>query len=178
MSKKTKDGEISDNFNPEKKGSLGVKELKKRLDELKGQVDLESAIEDEEKKSKKNPKKIEIEDTESTHQMLLDMRSVYKSAGGKAKLLRLIKDDDKLLMAMVKELLKIESSLLAAEIKTKEYNRGGNQVTFVILQGLQTAADVVKKSDGLDIDQIENALNPEAAPKIAYEEEIARPEEG
>lgn len=172
MSKRTKDAVITENFNPEKRGALGIRELKKRIASLADKVKVEGAIENSEKNSKKN---IEIEDKDSTHQMLLDMRSVYKTVGGKAKLLKLIKDDDKLLMAMVKELLKIESSLLAAEIRNKDNNSGnGNQVTFVILKGLQTEEDVIK-SNTIDLEQITDAVNPSAVPKIAHEEEMARP---
>ena len=108
--------------------------------------------------------------------MLLDMRSVYKTVGGKAKLLKLIKEDDKLLIAMVKELLKIETSLLATEIRSKDSSLGnGNHVTFVILKGLDTVESVTMKSD-IDLEQVADAINPSAVPKIEYKEEIMRPE--
>jgi hypothetical protein len=99
--------------------------------------------------------------------------------GGAKKLLKLIKGDDKLLITMVRELMKFETSLMATEIRSKDVNpAGGNQVTFVILKGLQDEDTVmgIKKDGAIDLEQVADAINPSAVPKIAYEEEMERPE--
>lgn len=181
MVNRAKDAAIVDGFNTQKKGVLGIREIKKKIAALADKVKVEDAIEEEESgknSEKKSKKTIEIDDKVSTHQMLQDMRSVYKTVGGRGKLLKLIKDDDKLLMTMVKELLKIESSLLATEIRNKDTNvGGGNQVTFVILKGLQNEDEVMgKKESAIDLEQLADSINPSAVPKIDYKEEMARPE--
>ena len=174
---KSKDECFVNGFNPMKRGAPGIRELKKKISDIAAQVEAKKT-EAEKKAEEKNSKKNIEDDTESAYKMLLDMRSVYKSAGGRTKLLTLIKGDDKLLMTMVRELMKIEASLMATEIRNKEINVGGNTATFVILKGLQTDDEVmvVKKDGVVDIEQVTNAINPLSEPKIEYEEEMVRPE--
>ena len=174
-------------YNPDKKGNTKIRPVKKELRDR--MAALEKTIRDKEKKvgkkSEKKPKpKTEdlsqlLEDDKAfTYKMLADMRGAYSKAGGARKLSKLIKSDDKLLMAMVKELMKVEASLLATEIRNKEAGNGGKTV-FVILKGLQTEADVIKEVEGeLDMVQIADAVNPSAAPKIEYIGEEIKPENG
>ena len=86
---------------------------------------------------------------------------------------------------IVKEMLRLELSLQSARLKQKESMGGSEGVTtFVILKGLHDDNDRLKEMgvtqiDGVDIAQIQNAINPSAEPKIErLEEEIARPEGG
>jgi hypothetical protein len=153
--RKTKDAVVSENFNPDKKG---VEELKKRL--------------------KKISQKLNGDDDDvqkSAFEMLADMRAAYAGAGGRKKLLKLIKSDDKLLLAMVKELMKIEASLMSTELKNKEFG-GGNTVTFVVLKGLHDEVPEIMGTDKtVDLAQVANAINPTAEKKIAYEAEMEGP---
>lgn len=179
---------IEDNFNEEKKNAMGARELKKRLARIakevaKKQEILEEGGKNSGKKSKKTEREVQKEtvdlevDAASAYKMLMDMRAVYKDVGGKKKLLNLIKDDDKLLMVMVKELMKIEASLMSTEIRSKETTNNQN-ATFVILKGLyDDGAAVVQKVEGVDIAQIQDVLNPLSEPKETYEVTIARPED-
>lgn len=174
---KPKDAVIVDGFNTKKKGTPGINDIKKRITDLAKQagIDIDAPSE---KTAGKILEKNEEEDKVSAYRMLKDMRSVYRAVGGHNKLLRLIKEDDKLLLTMVKELLKIEASLMATEIRNKETNAGGNTVTFVILKGLQDEESVINvaaKSE-IDLEQVADAINPSSVPKIAYQEDIVRPE--
>jgi hypothetical protein len=159
-----------------KKGDIGIKTIKKEIEAIAEEVKKREAAE---KPEPKEPEDVEVADAEGAWAyMLKDMRSVYKSAGGRAKLLKLIKADDKLLMAMVKELMKVEASLMATEMRSKTGMDGGEKpVTFVILKGLYTDAEVKKITDGpIDIDQVTDAINPLSQPKLEYQEEMVRPE--
>ncbi len=109
----------------------------------------------------------------SAYQMLEDMRHVYRKCNGRKKLLDLMKDDKQFIF-MVKELMKIEASLLGAQIRAKTDGNGkggGNQTTFVILKGLEDEkvdkAKVIKVDNTIiDMQQIENALNPNFVPQV------------
>jgi hypothetical protein len=172
-----KDAAVTDNFNTEKKNDAELQNLQKRLNAIQ-------------KKIEKKEKKLNLSDptddftdgedngqgdTRSAFKMLKDMRNVYAELGGKTKLLDLLKSDDKLLMAMVKELMKIESTLMGAEIKNNQYG-SGNTTTLVILKGLDTS-DIVekKKDDVVDLEQIAEAVNPTSVARIEYEEEMVAP---
>lgn len=173
--RKSKDECFINGFNPMKKVP-DIKDLQKKIKELAKQAGAE-------KKSQKNSEK-NIEDEldvvvegKEAYKMMKDMRNAYNRAGGASKLINLIKKDDKLLIAMIKELMKYETSLMATEIRNKENNIGGNVATFVILKGLQTEDDVVivQKDDAVDVAQVVNAINPLAEKRIEYQEEMERP---
>jgi HD-GYP domain-containing protein (c-di-GMP phosphodiesterase class II) len=181
--RKSKDECFIDGFNPMKKGAPGIRELQKKIKDIAAVAAAKKKA-SEEKAEKNSKKNLENDDEldpvlegKEAYKMMKDMRSVYKSAGGKTKLLGLIKGDDKLLIAMIKELMKYETSLMATEIRNKENNVGGNTATFVILKGLQTAEDVmvVKEEGPIDMKQVRDAINPSAEKKIEYEEEMERP---
>lgn len=175
--------EVEDGFNTQKKGVMGSRELKARMaalaDEIKKKEEAKRA-----KNSEKNEENEVDDDTlgeigldRGSYKMLSDMRAVYKKAGGQKKLMELIKADDKLLMAMLKDLMKIEGSLMAAKLRGKDNGVGATQAVFVILKGLQTEAEVVGATDKtIDLTQVSEAINPLAAKKIEYEEEMVRPE--
>ena len=160
----------------QKKGEIGIRKIKQEIDALATEIaKKEAATKD------KAPKEDEEEGVEDVGNawayMLKDMRSAYKSAGGRKKLLTLIKQDDKLLMAMVKELMKVEASLMATEMRNKNGDMGEKPVTFVILKGLYTDKEVEKlMDDTVDVDQVTDAINPLSQPKLEYEEDINRPE--
>jgi hypothetical protein len=103
----------------------------------------------------------EDEDDEATaHQMLADMRWVYKQVQGRSKLKTLMAGD-KEFMGMVKELMKAEISIITNKMKGKD--GGGRQGFFVILKGLEEEKPIVKalqENKVIDIRQIERAINP------------------
>jgi hypothetical protein len=91
--RKTKDREITNNFNPNKRGNLSKRELNKvKKDSLPDIPDIEDVE--------------ELLDSDS-FQMLKDMRAAYKSVDGRKRLKEMIAND-KDFSSMVKELLKIE----------------------------------------------------------------------
>lgn len=178
MAGRRKDAAVADGFNREKKGGMGFRELKKRVEGIAEEVKKkEEAV----GKTRKNSKKKDVDELgldDDDYKMLADMRAVYKSLGGKAKLMKLIKSDDKNLLGMIKDLMKIEGSLMAAKLKGKGDGLGG-QAVFVILKGLQTEADILDPKKGaIDLNQVSDAINPSAAAKVEYEEEMVRPENG
>ena len=159
-----------------KKGDIGIREIKKEIEALSEEIAKKEAAKEAEKKPPDGEPE-ELDSDNAWAYMLKDMRSAYKSAGGRKKLLGLIKADDKLLMAMVKELMKVEASLMATEMRNKNVEAGERPVTFVILKGLYTDKEVDKMVDKMvDIDQVTDAINPLSQPKLEYEEEMERPE--
>lgn len=169
-----KDAAIADNFNTKKKGAIKSKEiddLQKKLDSLNKELNhkLDKKLAKDEADDDK--------DVRSAFKMLKDMRGVYRDLGGKDKLLTLLKKDDKLLIAMVKELMKIESTLMAVDLR-KDSPGSGTTTTFVVLKGLDTPGVTVRGDSLIDIGQIEDAINPSAAPKLVYDEDedMIRPE--
>ena len=106
-------------------------------------------------------------DAKSAYQMLQDMRWVYRNVRGRKKLKDMVDSDDKQFLFMVKELMKIETSLLSAKIRTKEDNTvGGQQTVFVVLKGLdspmQKVVDVsVPVDDRRYIERAQRMINPD-----------------
>ena len=100
----------------------------------------------------------------SANQMLADMRWVYRKLKGRKKLEELVKGDDKQFVFMIKELMKIESSLLTAQIRKEgDIQGGGQQNFFVVLKGLEDSQSVKGAVDKtIDLNQIQDALNPNA----------------
>ena len=117
-------------------------------------------------KAQEDAKLAEMEEEyskKSANQMLNDMRWIYRAVDGRKKLKKLVQDDDKQFVIMVKELMKIEASLLTAQIrKDGEIGGVGPQNFFVVLKGLEEVSvkGVVDKT--VDMKQIQEALNPNA----------------
>jgi hypothetical protein len=167
--RKTKDREITDNFNPNKRGNLSKRELNKV------------------KNSNPLPDIPDIEDVDGlldgdslSFRILKDMREAYTSANGKTKL-KTMMGNDKDFAAVVKELLKVESALLSAKMK-KDGDGGpsNSAAVFVIIKGLEDEVRVkkaIKLTDtGVDLEQVMNALDPNAEKRVVVEEKVEGPE--
>ena len=166
---KTKDREITDNFNPFKRGNLSEREFNKvkksvdnRLPDIPDGEDVAGLLDDD------------------SFQMLKDMRAAYKSVNGRKRLKEMI-SSDKDFSFMVKELLRVESALLAAKMKRDgEGGIGNSAAVFVIIKGLEDEKRVEKAiklaDDGVDLEQVMNALNPNAEKRVEAEEKVERPE--
>lgn len=117
------------------------------------------------------------DDSKSAYQMLQDMRWVYRNVSGRKKL-KTMMADDKQFQFLVKELMKIETSLMAAKVRAQG-QRGGDGNSngfFVILKGLEDDKAVIAQlakqrgeSKTIDLAQIDHAMNPEAT--FEFEEE-------
>jgi hypothetical protein len=128
-----------------------------------------------------------LEEEKSAHKMLADLRYAYaRSVGptgkkGKARLVELLENDSEFKFA-VKELVKVDTALLAAKIRNKEDEQGmkvGQQNFFVVLKGLddgpvKSLGCVVDKT--VDMKQIARALNPDENSYVAEDEDRSRNE--
>jgi hypothetical protein len=181
--KKPKGSEISENFNQEKEGNLSEKELArlarneyvrewKRKDRLKKKEILAGIVPRETKAGNDTDSEPEsyqndLDDGKSPAQMLQDMRYAYAMADGRKKLMKLIKGDDRQFVAMVKELMKIETAILTTKIRAKadEGGKGGGQTVFVILKGLEDEKKIMEIVQDKDVDmkQITQAINPDGS---------------
>lgn len=174
--RKEKDRVIKEGFNQKKTNALSKKALavvrkqakkdekdrKTRSDHLKHLRELRK-LEQEEEQSILAEQAIENgadgeENAKEAYRMLQDMRWAYKKVGGRRKLVELAESGDKEFINIVKELMKIESSLMTARIRSKG-EEGGNQAVYVVLKGLE--APPVPVSDTIDLKQIQKALTPE-----------------
>ena len=121
----------------------------------------------------------DADDLKSAYQMLQDMRWVYRNVHGRKKLKALVDSDDKQFVFMVKELMKIEASLMAARIrKNEEPSQTSQQNFFVVLKGLEDEKkylDVGKVDkdvvDTVDMKQIQRAINPDLSEVYEAEDE-------
>ena len=180
-----KDKEIVDGFNVDKMNAMSPKAL--RALERKVQVEKERLELDEKVEERRllrlglggtvqvapagEVKEEAQGDDESAYQMLQDMRWVYRELKGREKLKKLVKGDDRQFVFMVKELMRIETALLAAKIRAKEEVGGrGGQMVFVVLKGLAEEEKVLKAMDNtIDMKQITNAMNPDGSEYVAKE---------
>ena len=110
----------------------------------------------------------DAENLGSAYQMLQDMRWVYRMLSGREKLQKLVNSDDRQFVFMVKELMKIEASLMAAKIRSKEDPAQANQMVFVVLKGLEDEKPIRNmiadgKKDAIDMRQISHAMNPDGS---------------
>ncbi len=150
----TKDAPISDNFNQQKTKSLTQEDIKKV------------------KKKGGRPRRGEgkYDNLQAAYDMLLHMRYAYRNskgptgAKGRQRLVELMNNDADFKFA-VKELLKIESALLAAKIR-KEGDGvvgGSNQNFFVVLKGLESERPMLEAMTDktVDMKQIQKAMNPD-----------------
>jgi hypothetical protein len=107
----------------------------------------------------------EEEDGSFAYQMLRDLRAAYKSGKGKSKLLTLMKDD-KEFKFLIKELLKVETAMMAAKIRRDPGQGGGGDrpAVYVVLKGLECEKPLltaIAKNEAFDIEQVMAATNPE-----------------
>lgn len=123
------------------------------------------------------------EDARNAYQMLKDMRWVYREVKGRKKLKDLM-TEDKQFVTLAKELMKVETALLTARIRTKQAGKQGTgrQSFFVVLKGLETEKPILAamNAGAIDLKQISNALNPQEVTRYeAAEEKSSRskPEE-
>lgn len=150
---KEKDSDITQNINMRKKGTSKKAEARAKLQEKTAKAE-EKRRKAQEKKNKGRGVKEEAnmpfesqDDEQSAYKMLQDMRWVYRKVSGRAKLKKLVDKDERNLIFMVRELMKIETSIMAAKIRAKESIGGNmNQPVFVILKGLED-----EKRVGIDI---------------------------
>ena len=103
------------------------------------------------------------EEVAEAYKMLQDMRWVYRMVNGREKLKKLVEGNDRQFVAMVKELLKIESAIMTAKIRTKEERLGeGQKTVLVILKGLEEEKKYIDVTPtDVDTRQIAQMLNPE-----------------
>jgi hypothetical protein len=195
--RKTKDREVVEGFNRRKKGGMTRREenaAKRQAALEKQQADLEArqlearmaaaAGELEVTRAKLGlgpapaepvaPAGDEADDEKSAYQMLQDMRHVYASVKGRDKLQRLVKDDDKQFVFMVRELIRIESALMTARIKAKDEGQQQQQTVFVVLKGLEAegAAGVV----GTTLQDVLSLEGGPVVPRMPLDER--KPEDG
>jgi len=141
--KPTKDSEILDNFNMTKENNLSRKEEKLAM----------SQSETEELNILGND--------DEAYKLLKDMRWIYRTMGGRRKMKKMMKEDDKQFIAMMKEMFKMESSIMAAKLKKGDGFGGGDPSYFVILKGLYDTPQAGTAEDSeVDSRQIERAINP------------------
>lgn len=153
---KEKDREITEGFNPDKIGALSKTALEKiGREERKALKDANKASAPS---SEADLLRLALgEEDDSSYNMLLDMRWAYKKVKGKKKLLTLIEEDDKQFVVMVKELMRLESILLAAKLR-RDGDGSEKQAVFVVLKGLEKMPEGC--SDGIDVQQITKAISP------------------
>jgi hypothetical protein len=175
--RKSKDAEISDNFNTEKKivpsakDKLAALAEKRRLAREAGLTRAQDIAHygEEPKPVEATPLAGDDEDSRSAYKMLQDMRWVYKDLKGREKLRELVESDDRQFVFMVKELMKIEAALLAAKIRKtgEEEGKGVNQNFFVVLKGLESDKKILEMTDkDVDMKQISRALNPDGSEAV------------
>jgi hypothetical protein len=144
---KPKDSEITDNFNPDK---------------ITGEDDREMELLARQQALAEGGE-VSEEEVAEAYKMLQDMRWVYRMVNGREKLKKLVEGNDRQFVAMVKELLKIESSIMTAKIRTKEERLGeGQKTVLVILKGLEEEKQYIDVTPtDVDTRQIAQMLNPE-----------------
>ena len=169
--RKEKDRIIKEGFNKDKTNALSKKDLAKakrqaKTDEKKTKERAKAKAEEKKVKDKEEAEEAEYirqmaegdEDAKEIHQMLKDMRWVYKHVSGRKKLRDLVMKDDKQFVILVKELMRLESAILAAKLKKGEEGADG-QAVFVILKGLEKPPGM--ETDLMDIKQLTNVTLPE-----------------
>ena len=143
---KPKDSEITDNFNPDK---------------ITGEDDREMELLARQQALAEGGE-VSEEEVAEAYKMLQDMRWVYRMVNGREKLKKLVEGNDRQFVAMVKELLKIESSIMTAKIRSKEESREGQKTVLVILKGLEEEKQYIDVTPtDVDTRQIAQMLNPE-----------------
>lgn len=168
----TKDAPISDGFNPAKRlGKQDIMAFRRERDAAlrKEREGLAAKAREKAKRDDESPEDVkDLDDEASAYQMLQDLRYGYRNSvgpGGKKGKQRLVElmESDAEFKFVVKELMKIESALMAAKARKNEEPGGsGQQNFFVILKGLEDEKKFLPVRDKtVDMAQITNAINPE-----------------
>jgi hypothetical protein len=112
----------------------------------------------------KKQKDDSVDDEAAANQMLQDMRHGYLKCGGRKKLVELMKDD-KEFKFVVKELMKVETTLLSAKIRKEGDGAAPGQMVFVVLKGLEDEINIktAMEDKTVDMKQIAHALNPDGS---------------
>lgn len=167
--RKAKDQLLTENFNTEKKLTPQERRDLKDKQEIIAQAKKNARLA---ARKKKIGDDADFGELDSDFQMLEDMRAVYQKLGGRKKLLTFIKKNDKAYELMVKELMKLESSMKQAEITKNKGGAGqGNGNVFVILKGLEEENKVIAMAmaaDGesqIDMKSMNGILNPASEPE-------------
>ena len=174
--RRSKDAGVADNFNSDKIGVLSKKDLarasrKARAVAVQDKLGAQAEAKAEEKKGKPKRKpraaQEKFEDLASANQMLEDMRFAYRNAAnddglkGKRRLVDLMGSDPEFKF-MIKELMKIEASLIATRIRKEGPEVQDNRMVFVILKGLAEEAVIMDKAgQTFEQKQIGILLNPD-----------------
>ena len=163
--RRSKDSPISDQFNENKVGNLSQKVLKKakKVVESIEERDRRKAEEVSRKKEKESATdERDLNHEKSAMQMLADMRWVYRQIAGRTKLKELCQSDSEFKF-LVKELMRIESAILTAQIRKEGPDvSAGNQTTFVILKGLDDEKSILGITEETpESKQISILLNPD-----------------
>ncbi len=183
-----KDAEITDNFNHEKiqkEIPFRARNLLKARTAKAQKIRQQEEDQDQETKpaptpapsvKNHNPK----DDVAQAYQMLQDLRHAYRNAlgpngtRGRTRLLELMKTDPEF-KSMVKELIKVETSLVAASIRKQgdgPTGGAGTQNFFVVLKGLEEEKNMLpcgQKDKTVDLKQIRDAIDPDRAPECQGE---------
>jgi len=168
----TKDAPISDAFNPVKKLARQDIAAFRRERDAALRKEREAEVLKSRKKAKADDEtpdsEKDLDDEKSAYQMLQDLRYGYRNSvgpGGKKGKQRLVElmESDTEFKFVVKELMKIESALMAAKARKNEEPGGvGQQNFFVILKGLEDEKKFLGPVDKtVDMKQISKAINPE-----------------
>lgn len=174
---KPKDSEITENFNMEKDDALTA--LQKR------QALIQKGLEKAEKEKlaadasqvEEEPVSEKSESIKSAYQMLKDLRWVYnhKDIKGRKKLLEMAKDDKQFTL-LIKELIKVETALLAQDLKQKQEFGGQNVATLVVIRGLEDVKKLPSEAQGdVDIRRILDAVDPTKEKQIEQEAVLEGP---
>jgi len=161
-----KDASLSQNtapiLTPEDRRQLRAEEIRvKRArsaaekTELKAQqeiIDLRIKLEEAKKRAgiPSDDSSLSIDQLSLASKMLSDLRWVYGQVDGRKKLLDMVKDDDKQFAFIIKELLRLESDMLA---KNPDGSGGGNIAALVVIKGLhdQEKVDDIMRGSGNEI---------------------------
>ena len=144
-----KDASLSQNatplLTPEDRRQLRAEEIRvKRArsaaekTELKAQqeiIDLRVRLEEAKKRAgiPSDDTSLSLDQLSLASKMLSDLRWVYGQVDGRKKLLDMVKEDDKQFAFIIKELLRLESDILA---KNPDGGSGGNVAALVVIKGL------------------------------------------
>ena len=173
---KPKDAEIVDGFNPVPAGvpsKAEVKRLEAKQKAIKKKLEKTNTAS---AKAEDHAKKTRIKqdpDEKAAMQMLNDLRWAYKNAlgagqkKGRERLLAMMETDADFKF-IVKELIKIEGSLMGARIRQPGQGGNGNgdgRTTLVILKGLYDEVPELKPAGSadktVDLKQCAEAVQPE-----------------
>lgn len=182
---KAKDSAITDNLNNTRKSSptsadIRAAKLERRRDDSEREkterelLRLEAEVVKRKKRlgivpGNGNGSEDTEEDAKSAYELLKDMRWVYQKTRGRHKLKELVSGDDKQFISIVKELMKIESALLAAKLRREEKDPGNGPAArsfFVVLKGLEDDKRIIdsvsQQKIGIDLGRVAHLVEANA----------------